>query len=296
MSKITRREWLVGAGLLVGAAACGRSRSEAPVEQQSSTGPTPTAQPVGFVAHGAPLLALDAEKGAPLGAWGRGMPRPRAILAVSAHWEAAPPALGPTRPVPLIYDFRGFPEALYRVQYAAPVAPELAERVTALLGGPAAVRVMPERGLDHGTWVPLKWMYPEADVPVLQLSLPTEDPAALIALGRRLAPLRAEGVLVLGSGNITHNLRRVDWQNGPPPDWATDFDSWTADVLTRFDLDALAQYRTRAPGVELALPTHEHFTPLLVAAGAASEGAHGVGFPVDGFEYGSLSRRSVRLG
>ncbi len=254
--------------------------------------------PVGFVAHGAPLLAIDPHKGEPLLAWGRAMPKPRAILVVSAHWAAAPVQLGAAETVPLVYDFFGFPRELYQLRYPAPGAPELAARVQALLGEARMPVEATRRGLDHGAWVPLLRMFPEADVPVLQMSMPTLEAPKLFELGKVLAPLRAEGVLVLGSGNITHNLRQLDWEdgNGAAPSWAKDFDAWVEDVLVRGDVDLLLQYALRAPGVGTSLPTHEHFAPLVVAMGAASERPLSVGFPVTGFEYGSLSRRSVQFG
>ena len=252
--------------------------------------------PVGFVGHGAPTLALDAVKGGDLARWAAEWPAIQAILVISAHWEAAPPTLGATRPVPLIYDFSGFPAALYQLTYAAPGAPALADRVAALLGG--AVRRAPERGLDHGAWVPLKWLRPAADLPVLQLSLPGDDPAVLFDLGRRLAPLRREGVLVLGSGNVVHNLRRLDFKpDAATPAWAQDFDAWVAERLQSGDVDGLLQYATR-PEARIAHPTVEHFSPLLVAAGAAwgAGGGDAVRFPVAGFEYGSIARRVVQFG
>ncbi|MGD9765942.1 MAG: dioxygenase [Candidatus Binatia bacterium] len=253
--------------------------------------------PVGFVAHGAPLLATDAEKGAQLRAWAAAMPRPDAVLVLSAHWEQAPPAIGATTALPLIYDFYGFPKELYAIRYPAPGAPALADRVAALLQSRGPVVREPARGLDHGAWVPLLWMLPAHDVPVLQLSIPTQDPRALVELGRALAPLREEGVLVLASGSLTHNLSTLNWRpNAPVPAWALEFDTWTGDALARGDLDALIDYRTKAPGVHVALPSHEHFVPILIAAGAASAAPGAVRFPVEGFEFGSLSRRCVQFG
>lgn len=252
-----------------------------------------TRMPVLFQAHGAPPLLDDAGWMGELAAWGQALPRPRAIVVISAHWEARPVAIGATRPVPLIYDFYGFPERFYRLAYASPGAPEVAQRVRALLGG-ARIPVIdePERGLDHGVYIPLMAMYPAAEIPVLQISLPSEDPRELYAVGRALAPLRDEGVLLIGSGFLTHNLRTASLRH--TPQWASDLDSWAADVLVRGDHDALLDYRARAPGVREALPTHEHFVPLLVAAGAA-EGAQ-VSFPITGFWWGgSLTRRSVQF-
>jgi 4,5-DOPA dioxygenase extradiol len=151
------------------------------------------------------------------------------------------------------------------------------------------------RGLDHGAFVPLIAMRPEADVPVLQVSLPSLEPAELLELGQALAPLRDEGVLVMGSGFLTHNMRAMDPRPGArPPAWASDFDAWNADVLRRGDVDALLQYRRGAPGVDIALPTHEHYAPLLVAQGAA--GGDAASFPIDGWWLGAFSRRSVQFG
>ncbi|MCB9727682.1 MAG: dioxygenase [Deltaproteobacteria bacterium] len=251
--------------------------------------------PAIFVGHGAPTIALDADKGAPLARLAGSFDRPDAILVVSAHWTAPRATLGAVETLPLIYDFQGFPEALSRVRWPAPGAPELAGRVRELLGGDADEAS--GRGLDHGVWTPLVWMYPNADVPVLQLAMPAgASYAELYALGQRLAPLRDERVLIVGSGNLTHNLRRVDFsEREPPPAWAADFDAWAADVLTRWDVEALLDAPARAPEFRTNHPTDEHLRPLLVVAGAAGHGRPEVSFPVTGFEFGSLSRRAVRL-
>lgn len=250
--------------------------------------------PVVFLAHGAPPLLDDAGWVRELGAWGEALPRPTAIVVLSAHWEARPLAIGATRPVPLIYDFYGFPERFSRLRYAAPGAPGVAQRIRELLGAAGIAWVDdPDRGLDHGSYVPLMCMYPGADVPVLQISLPSESPEELFAVGRALAPLRREGVLVIGSGFLTHNLRALALRE--TPGWARDFDAWSADVIARHDVDALLDYRQRAPGVREALPTHEHFVPVLVAAGAAGESP--ASFPITGFWYGgAMTRRSVQYG
>jgi len=176
--------------------------------------------PVLFLAHGAPPLLDDNGWIGELAAWAKALPRPRAILVISAHWEERPLAIGATRPVPLIYDFYGFPERFYRLQYPSPGAPELAARVRGLLDG-AGIRWIdePERGLDHGTYVPLLCMYPTADIPVLQISLPSMDPKELHAVGRAIAPLRDEGVLIIGSGFLTHNLRALSLRETPA--WAS---------------------------------------------------------------------------
>jgi 4,5-DOPA dioxygenase extradiol len=213
---------------------------------------------------------------------------------VSAHWEAAPLTLGATRDdVPLIYDFYGFPERYYRATYPAPAAPALAARVRELLGAGEQVAEAPERGLDHGAYVPLLVMYPKADVPVLQISLPSLVPIGLLELGARLAPLRDEGVLVIGSGFLTHGLPflrdfRID---APPPAWSSEFDHWAAETLERGDTDSLAHFR-EAPGARYSHPTTEHFVPLFVTVGAG-----GGGLPVTTIEgyFLGLSKRSVQI-
>jgi 4,5-DOPA dioxygenase extradiol len=252
--------------------------------------------PAIFLAHGSPFLLDDSEWVAQLGGWARDLPRPRSVLMLSAHWERRPVTLGATRTVPLVYDFYGFPTQYYAVRYEAPGAPDLAARVAALLGATQPV-VASDRGLDHGAYVPLAAMYPAADVPVLQVSLPSLEPSTLFEMGRALAPLRREGVLVVGSGFLTHNLRAMDMSPGAStPSWAAEFDAWAADVLARRDVDQLLDYRQRAPGVHQALPTHEHFVPVLAAAGAAVDTAGPVSFPITGYYFGSLTKRSVQFG
>ena len=255
---------------------------------------TSSRMPVLFQAHGAPPLLDDPGWIAELAQWAAALPRPRAIVVVSAHWEARPLAIGAIRPLPLIYDFYGFPERFYRLQYPAPGAPDVADRIRGLL---AAARVPtldePGRGLDHGTYIPLMCMYPEADIPVLQISLPSEDPRELFTVGQALAPLRDEGVLLIGSGFLTHNLRALGLRETPA--WARELDAWAADVLVRRDHDALLDYRAKAPGVQEALPTHEHFVPVIVSAGAAADAE--VTFPITGFWWGgAMTRRSAQLG
>jgi 4,5-DOPA dioxygenase extradiol len=250
--------------------------------------------PVLFLSHGAPPFLDDEGWKGKLRGWAASLPRPRAILVLSAHWEARPILLGATTTVPLIYDFQGFPKRYYDLRYEAPGAPGLAERVrelAALAGLPAASA--PDRGLDHGAWVPLLAMWPEADVPVLQVSLPTLDPRALRELGAALAPLRDEGVLIVGSGGMTHNLREIA-PGTPPADWAVAFDRWTAEALVAGDVDALVDFERTAPHARRNHPTTEHLVPLLIAAGAAP--GERATFPVEGFAFGSLSVRSVQLG
>lgn len=252
--------------------------------------------PVIFAAHGAPVLLDDAAWMAELASWAKAMPRPRSILMVSAHWEQRPTTLGATRTVPLVYDFYGFPARYYQTQYPAPGAPELAEQVRALLrrqGG--AVADDPERGLDHGAYVPLVAMYPGADVPVLQVSLPRLDAEELLTLGRTLAPLRDEGVLIFGSGFLTHNMRYA-FRPGIPQ-WAREFDHWAEDALSRLDIGALVDFQARAPAAQLALPTWEHYAPVLVAAGAVADEKARTTFPITGWWMdGAFTKRSVQFG
>lgn len=251
--------------------------------------------PVLFLAHGAPPLLDDKPWMGELAAWAGGLPRPRAILVVSAHWDEQPLRIGATEQVPLVYDYYGFPRRFYDLQYRAPGAPELAARVRALLDGAGLPHLDdPRRGLDHGAFIPLLAMWPKADVPVLQVSLPGLDPQRLLAMGRALASLRSEGVLLIGSGFLTHNMRAGF---APTATWAREFDDWVTGAIVQHDLDALADFQTRAPAARLALPTWEHYAPLLVSMAAASDGTGEVKFPITGFWNGSsFTRRSVELG
>jgi 4,5-DOPA dioxygenase extradiol len=257
--------------------------------------PSRQRMPVIFAAHGAPVLLDDAAWMAELSGWAKAMPKPSSVLVISAHWDERPLTLGATRPVPLVYDFSGFPERYYQTTYPAPGAPVLASRIRELLGHKGIPHADDaQRGLDHGAYVPLLAMYPRADVPVLQVSMPGLEPQRLFELGAALAPLRDEGVLVLGSGFLTHNMRYA-FKKGIP-DWAREFDAWAADALARFDVDALLDFRVRAPAASMALPTWEHYAPVLVAVGAASAQSHVATFPITGFWLdGPFTRRSVQL-
>ena len=215
---------------------------------------------------------------------------------VSAHWEAAPIRLSATAAAaPLVYDFGGFAQRYYTMTYPTPDAAALAARVASVLVEP--VHQDPSRGLDHGAWVPLKVMYPYADVPVLQLSIPTHEPTRLLELGRALRPLRDEGVLIVGSGFLTHGLpflTREEFLGAAVPDWSRDFDRWAAAALDTGDLGALVDYRAAAPGLRYAHPTVEHLVPLFVTLGAATDPAAPVTTVIDGF-WAGLSKRSFQV-
>jgi len=264
--------------------------------KDAATLPSASARmPAVFVGHGSPMTILDRVKGPEMARAVAGLPRPAAILVVSAHFEVKPPTLGAVTPIPLVYDFYGFPDEMYRQQYPSPGAPTLANRVEGLLGGPGKVHRDPERGLDHGAWCPLGWLYPKADVPVLELSMPTDDPRRLFEMGRALAPLRDENVLILGSGNLVHNLRRTGSDATPTPAWAAEFDAWAAATLSARSYDALVDWRRQAPAPTMAHPTDEHWNPMLVVAGAAADGGAVPTYPLTGFEGASISRRCVRI-
>ncbi|MFD4631202.1 dioxygenase [Streptomyces sp. NPDC058284] len=252
--------------------------------------------PALYLSHGAPPLADDPVWPGELAAWSAGLPRPTAILMVSAHWEEAPLALSATETLPLVYDFWGFPQHYYEVTYAAPGAPRLADSVRKLLRAPGMpVQDVPDRGLDHGAYVPLVEMYPDADIPVLQISLPTLDPRRLMDIGRRLTPLRDEGVLIVGSGFFTHNLAAL--RHGGVPSWSAEFDAWGEAALTAGDVDALLDFGHKSPAGQLAHPRTEHFAPLFVTLGAA-DATGDIGEQrsvIDGFWMG-LAKRSVQFG
>jgi 4,5-DOPA dioxygenase extradiol len=256
----------------------------------------PQRMPALYLSHGAPPLADDPVWPGELAAWAADLPRPKAILIVSAHWEEAPLSVGATTAVPLVHDFWGFPEHYYRVRYPAPGAPALAEDVRKLLRGAGhPVRDVPDRGLDHGAYVPLVEMFPSADIPVLQVSMPTLEPQRLLEVGRRLAPLRDEGVLIVGSGFFTHNLAALRQAGRGTPGWSAEFDDWGRRALDARDVDALLDFRNAAPAGRLAHPRTEHFAPLFVTLGAAESDLGSQRTIIDGFWMG-LAKRSIQLG
>ena len=245
-----------------------------------------------YISHGAPPVFEDDAWMTELHDWARRLPKPRAVLVVSAHWESAPLSITSTSPTELVYDFGGFDPLYATMRYDTPDAGELARQVVGVLPTGETVHEHVRRGLDHGAWVPLKVMYPAADVPVLQLSIPTHDSTRLLALGARLRALREEGVLVVGSGFMTHGLPYIDWHAPHTvPGWSSEFDAWAADALSRGDVEELAHFRTRAPGMPYAHPTVEHFTPLFITLGAATDPSAPVTTTVGGYFMG-LAKRS----
>ena len=226
--------------------------------------------PALFISHGSPMLAIDA--GASIPAWvalAEALPRPPAVLAVSAHWTTSSPAVSAAATPETIHDFYGFPPALYDIRYPAPGAAGLADEVAALVPG---IDVDDQRGLDHGAWMPLRWMYPQANVPVIQLAvMPNQSPEFHFRLGQQIAPLLSTGTLILASGGLVHNLRDLVFEapeNSAKP-YAREFRDWFVDRLERRDLPALLDYRRQAPNAALAHPTEEHLLPIFVALGAA---------------------------
>jgi 4,5-DOPA dioxygenase extradiol len=247
------------------------------------------------------MVALENE------GWGRrlrefaaSIPRPRAVVAVSAHFEAPSPVRITASQAPeTVHDFSGFPPELSRIQYVARGDPDLAARIRNLLGRAGiAATLDPRRGLDHGAWVPLRFLYPKADVPVVEVSQPLpRTPRDALRIGEALSPLRSDGVLLLGSGGIVHNLRRLDPADDPArvATWARGFDEWMALRLEEMDVPTILGYRETAPSAESAVPGSDHFDPIFVVLGSAAPGER-VRTLHEGFRYGSLSMRSFALG
>lgn len=225
-----------------------------------------------FVSHGAPTFALEPGRAGPrLAALGRTLPRPEAVLVVSPHWMTPHPRVGVAARPQTIHDFGGFDPALYRIDYPAPGHPLLAQRALQILNAAGwAAQADEARGLDHGTWVPLRHLFPQADVPVFQVSLPSRlDADSAWAFGEALAPLAAEGVLIVGSGSLTHNLHEFRSHHGNDEPYVTEFVDWVRAAITAGDGARLRRTLADAPHAGRAHPSTEHFWPLLVAAGAA---------------------------
>lgn len=257
-----------------------------------------TLLPAVFLGHGNPMNAITHNRYTE--AWrriGEEIPRPRAILSISAHWYVPEIAVTGTTVPRTIHDFGGFPQELYQVQYPAPGDPALARRVQQLLA-PHDVKLDSSWGLDHGTWSVLAHVYPAADIPVVQLSIDETRAASFhFELGRKLAPLRDEGVLIIGSGNLVHNLHAYAWGRHPrtPYDWAVRFESAARDIMLSGDYESLVEYETLGPDAALSIPTPDHYLPLLYVL-AARQGDEQVTFPVEGVDGGSISMLSVQIG
>ena len=236
--------------------------------------------PAVFVSHGAPTLSIESGPARDfLSELGHTLGKPKAILVISAHWENGDAAVSAATLPETIHDFFGFPQELYRLAYPAPGAPELATRVSKLLGAKGIVtHLHPTRGLDHGAWVPLLLMYPDADIPVTQLTVqPPLGTRHHFQLGEALRPLRDEGVLILGSGGATHNLYEFGRhrRDAPPPDWVTGFQEWLAHTIESGNTDDFLHYRERGPDAKRNHPSEEHFLPIFAAAGAGNPGVAG---------------------
>ena len=258
---------------------------------------TSNRMPAIYLSHGAPPLADDDVWTSQLAAWSANLPRPESILVVSAHWESAPLTVGATETVPLTYDFGGFARRYYEVTYEAPGAPQLAEDVAKMVARPGRpVYQDPNRGLDHGAYVPLVEMFPAADIPVLQVSMPTLDPHELYELGRTLAPLRDQGVLIIGSGFTTHNLQEAIFNDttGAAPAWGREFDQWAKDAVESGDIDSILNFEDAAPAGRRAHPRTEHFAPLFVTLGASADAGVDAHTAIDGFWFG-MSKRSFEF-
>lgn len=254
--------------------------------------------PAIFFGHGNPMNAVGSN------AWTEGwrligeqLPRPKAILSISAHWFAPGTGVTVSAAPRTIHDFGGFPAELYRVRYPAPGEPALARRVQSLLA-PLEVALDDTWGLDHGTWSVLTHAYPAADIPVVQLSIDENQPASFhFDIGRKLAPLREEGVLIVGSGNLVHNLHAYAWgHHSPEPyDWAVRFETVARGLMLAGDFGPLVNYETLGPDALMSIPTPDHFLPLLYVLGCQQKG-DGIGFPVEGVDGGSISMLSVQVG
>lgn len=249
--------------------------------------------PVAFLGHGSPMWAIEpnpyVEPWAQLAAE---LPRPKAILCISAHWYTNGTGVTAMERPRTIHDFGGFPQALFDVEYTAPGDPALAARVADLLK-PAHVVLDQQWGFDHGTWCLLRRIYPEADIPVIQLSIDATKPNAFhYELGQRLAPLRDEGVLILGSGNIVHNLSMLKFDDQTPYDWARSFSDSVKDHIASGEHAPLIDYLSMGRRAELSAPTPEHYLPLLYVLGAIRP-EDKITFPIEGFEAGSLSMLSI---
>lgn len=266
---------------------------------------SPQKMPVLFVGHGSPMnIVADNDFTRALSAWGRRLPRPNAILCVSAHWLAGGTLASCTAKPNTIHDFYGFPQKLYSITYPCPGAPDEADFVSKTVRK-TQVGHDPERGIDHGTWSVLLHMFPDADIPVFQLSIDYTfndwNPKPMryhYELAKELSELRQRGVLIIGSGNIVHNLSRIDWNTDAGAEnfpWAVEFDTKVKDCLLAGDHDALIDYKNLGPSAALSVPTPDHYLPMLYSI-ALQEPGDNFEFTFEGFQNGSLSMRCFQIG
>jgi 4,5-DOPA dioxygenase extradiol len=251
-----------------------------------------------FVAHGAPLLAIETHAYTRfLNERRAGMVRPKAVVVFSAHWESSIQQVSDARRHSMIYDFSGFPDELYQIRYPAQGEPSVAAEIQGLLERHGiGCETDDARGLDHGAWVVLRLLYPEADVPVIAMSVNSKlVPEEHYRIGRALASLRERDVLIVGSGGTVHNLRKLEWNQTKASPWAIQFDDWLADQLEQWNVEALFDYAARAPYAKEAVPTPEHFVPLIIAMGAADD-AKKAKLLYRGYQYGSLSLSCWQFG
>ncbi|MGA7614980.1 MAG: class III extradiol ring-cleavage dioxygenase [Thermoanaerobaculia bacterium] len=252
--------------------------------------------PTLFISHGAPSVILDdPEFVAALRGFASRLPKPRAVILMSAHWESDTSVRLTARdPSKTIHDFGGFDRQLYSLHYPAPGDPELSRRIVSILEDASIdAAVDDSRGLDHGAWIPLLMLYPDADVPVIELSLPRPRSVDLVRrIGRALAPLRDEGMMLIGSGGVVHNLSEIRFSSHPAvSEWARRFDDWVWRCIRTRDFDELGQYRNAAPTADLAVPTTEHFDPIFFTVGTSRDEEQEM-LIFEGFRFGNLSMRS----
>ena len=292
---MTRKEFLKSLALMPMALSFGNTQS---INHLFDTKGNDTLMPVIFVGHGSPMNALEnnefRQKWASLGG---DLPTPKAILCVSAHWMTSgkTKVMGMANPK-MIYDMYGFPKELYEINYGAPGAPELAKETQGLLAEFNVELDTHEWGFDHGCWVPLMHLFPEATIPVYQLSLDMKKPPEYhIQMAKELKALRKKGVLIIGSGNIVHNLRNIDYNPQVVYDWAKEFDEKSKELITNVDTAALADYRKIGSAAKMAIPTEDHYLPLLYSLSLLDDKQDNISFFNEKIVHGSISMRSVLI-
>jgi 4,5-DOPA dioxygenase extradiol len=254
--------------------------------------------PTLFLGHGSPMNALEQNDFTrSLVKLATELPKPKAILCISAHWMTSGTWVTHMKKPKTIHDFYGFPQELFNVQYAAPGSPELAELVASTISQPKIFSDEEKWGLDHGTWSVLRHMHPKADIPIIQLSLDMTKPIEFhLALGKQLSPLRDLGILIVGSGNVVHNLRMISWnENANPHPWATEFDQWIKEKINARDFNAVVFEATKSQAGQLSIPTPDHYYPLLYILGASTP-SDPIEYVYEGIQNAAISMRSIRFG